>query len=234
MRLASRHLLPELMDQPGLDPGQHRQALDGLRRVNAMSGTSGIIWSAIQSSLPLSNEEPLRVLDVACGGGDVAISLAAKAKTAGLSIRVEGCDISSVAVEHARQQAESADVEATFFQHDVLTEQLPCEYDVVSSSLFLHHLSESDAISLMCRMTSAAKSLVLIDDLRRTRIGYMIAWVGCRLLSRSPIVHIDGPQSVVAAFSMGEVRDLAKRAGLDDVRISKHWPQRYLLSWRRV
>lgn len=234
MRLASRHLTPELMDQPGLDPGQHRQALAGLRRVNRMSATSGIFWSAIRTSLLPSNEKVLRVLDVACGGGDVAIGLAAKARRAGINIQVEGCDISPVAVEHARQQAERTNTEATFFQHDVLQSPLPQQYDVVTSSLFLHHLAETEAIDLMQKMAAAARSLVLIDDLRRTRIGYLLAWAGCRLLSRSSIVHYDGPQSVVAAFSDREVRELAKQAGLDDVSISRHWPQRYLLSWSRV
>jgi 2-polyprenyl-3-methyl-5-hydroxy-6-metoxy-1,4-benzoquinol methylase len=234
MRLASRHLTPELMDQPGLDPGQHRQALDGLRRVNRMSATSSILWSAIQSSLLSSNDKALRVLDIACGGGDVAIALAAKAKRAGIAIQVEGCDISPVAIEHARQQAERTNTEASFFQHDVLQSQLPQQYDVVTSSLFLHHLSETEAIGLMQNMAAAARSLVLIDDLRRTRIGYLLAWAGCRLLSRSSIVHYDGPQSVVAAFSLREVQELAKRAGMDEVNISRHWPQRYLLSWRPV
>jgi len=57
--------------------------------------------------------------------------------------------------------------------------------------------------------------------------------VGCRLLSRSPIVHFDGPVSVQGAFRMDEALDLAARAGLDGATIRRSWPERFLLSWHR-
>jgi hypothetical protein len=83
-------------------------------------------------------------------------------------------------------------------------------------------------------MAAAAQRLVLVDDLRRTRFGYALAWIACQLLTRSPVVHTDGPRSVRAAFTLAEARQLAARAGLDDCRISPHWPQRFLLSWNRA
>ncbi len=43
----------------------------------------------------------------------------------------------------------------------------------------------------------------------------MLAWIGCHLLSRSPIVRHDGPVSVAGAYTIPEVRELAERAGLD-------------------
>jgi 2-polyprenyl-3-methyl-5-hydroxy-6-metoxy-1,4-benzoquinol methylase len=234
MNFTSRHCVPELMDQPGLDKQQHRQALDGLRRVNRISATSGIFWPTIEALAKQRNDRPLSVLDVACGGGDVAVSMAQRAKRAGIKMTIDGCDISSVAVQHAQQQAAEAEVDASFFQHDVLADQFPQEYDVLTCSLFLHHLNETDAITLMQKMSAATGQLVLIDDLRRTRFGFVLAWAGCRLLSRSPIVHHDGPQSVVAAFSDSEARELAKQAGMGEVTISRHWPQRFLLTWRHA
>lgn len=234
MNFTSRHCVPELMDQPGLDKHQHQQALDGLRRVNRISATSGIYWPFIETLATQSNGQPLSVLDVACGGGDVAVSLATRAKRSGINMKIDGCDISPVAVQHAEEQAARAEVDASFFQHDVLADHFPEGYDVLTCSLFLHHLNEADAIGLMQKMAAAAGHLVLIDDLRRTRVGYLLAWAGCRLLSRSPIVHHDGPQSVVAAFSDSEARELAQQAGMGDVTISRHWPQRFLLTWRRA
>ncbi|MBT6495812.1 MAG: methyltransferase domain-containing protein [Planctomycetaceae bacterium] len=234
MNFTSRHCVPELMDQPGLDKQLHRQALDGLRRVNRISATSSIFWPTIETLAKQRNDRPLSVLDVACGGGDVAVSLAQRAKRVGIKMKIDGCDISSVAVQHAQQQAAGSEVDASFFQHDVLADQFPQEYDVLTCSLFLHHLNETDAITLMQKMSATAGKLVLIDDLRRTRFGFFLAWAGCRLLSRSPIVHHDGPQSVVAAFSDSEARELAKQAGMGDVTMSRHWPQRFLLTWRRA
>jgi len=82
-------------------------------------------------------------------------------------------------------------------------------------------------------MRDAARHLVVVSDLRRTRLGYLFAWVGCRLLSRSRVFHVDGTRSVEAAFTMDEARRLAERAGLAGARIVARWPQRFLLTWRR-
>jgi 2-polyprenyl-3-methyl-5-hydroxy-6-metoxy-1,4-benzoquinol methylase len=119
-----------------------------------------------------------------------------------------------------------------FFQLDVLEDAWPeSRYDVVMNSLFLHHLSEEGVLRLLVRMREAG-GLVVVDDLLRTRAGYWLAWLGCRLLSRSPVVHFDGPVSVESAFSVAEVMALAERAGLSGAGLRRHWPERFLLTWR--
>jgi hypothetical protein len=137
-------------------------------------------------------------------------------------------------VAAAQQAASRAGAHSLeFFQHDVLGNALPTEYDVVMCSLFLHHLSASEAEMLLRRMAVAARQAVLVDDLLRTQVGYFLAWAGCRLLTRSPVVHMDGPLSVRAAFSWEEAQALAVRAGLSSAVFSRHWPQRYFMHWSR-
>ena len=43
---------------------------------------------------------------------------------------------------------------------------------VITCSLFLHHLSEHQAIDLLGRMAEAASHAVLICDLQRSWLGY--------------------------------------------------------------
>jgi SAM-dependent methyltransferase len=229
----SRRLRPEVMDQPGLDPRLHHQALHGLGRVNFWSGSAGILWPHL-SSLGLSlAPRPLRVLDLATGGGDVPIRLWHRARRAGLPIVVEGCDISPVAVEHATREAERRGAEVHFFKADALGGDLRAGYDAVVCSLFLHHLTEDQAVRLLRRMAAAAGRLVLVNDLVRSRPGLLLARVGTRLLSRSPVVHVDGPRSVEGAFTVEEARRLAERAGLAGATAARRWPCRFLLSWVR-
>ena len=80
---------------------------------------------------------------------------------------------------------------------------------------------------------AAAANAVVVSDLRRTRLGLAMAHLACRGLSRSPVVHVDGPQSVRAAFTVEEFRRVADAAGLADVAIAKIWPQRFLFVWER-
>jgi len=228
--LSRRNLQPELMDQPGLDEQQHRRALRALARINWFSRSAAILWPELKRHARLAAEEPLRVLDLACGSGDVTLALARRAQRAGLPIRFSGCDVSPVAVQAAQARAERAQVSVDFFVCDVLGTPLAKGYDVMMCSLFLHHLTESQAVGLLRTMAQARRAL-LVNDLLRTRLGYMLAYAGTRLLTRSPIVHFDGPQSVAGAFTLEEVAELAQRAGLERIRLVRRWPQRFLLSW---
>jgi 2-polyprenyl-3-methyl-5-hydroxy-6-metoxy-1,4-benzoquinol methylase len=112
-----------------------------------------------------------------------------------------------------------------------LQDPLPqAQYDVVMCSLFLHHLTEDDAVVLMGKMQAAARSLVLIDDLRRTRLGYCLAWLGCRLLTRCHVVHVDGPMSVEGALTVAETQKLAEHAGIRNAVFEIHWPERFIMT----
>ena len=72
-----------------------------------------------------------------------------------------------------------------------------------------------------------------MHDLIRSHVDLLLTWIGTRLLSRSPIVQIDGPLSVGGAFQLDEVAQLAAAAGLVGAEISRFWPERFLLSWSR-
>lgn len=229
--LTRRRHRPELMDQPGLDVTSHQIALDGLARINLVSRSAGLLWPALVALARTAG--PVRALDVATGGGDVPIRLRRRARRAGLPLTIDGCDRSPVAVAHAQRRAAASGADVRFFTADALADELPAGYDAVSCSLFLHHLDEPEAVRLLAKLRDAAKQLVLVNDLRRCRAGLLLAHVGTRLLSRSPVVHVDGPRSVEGAFTMEEARALAERAGLYGARVERRWPCRFLLTWRR-
>jgi SAM-dependent methyltransferase len=230
--LRQRRRVPEIMDQPDLDESLHLHALRGLERINRWSGSARILWRPLRTLVQQSGPAPLRLLDVATGAGDVPLALWHKARRAGIPLHVEGCDISARAVAVAQQRARSAGADIRFFQHDALTGPLPDSYDVVTCSLFLHHLDDGQAVDLLARMARAGRRLVLVNDLRRGVVGYLLAQVGGRLLSASPVVHTDGPRSVAASFTPAEARELAGRAGLDGAHVARRWPCRFLLSWQ--
>lgn len=231
--VARRRHQPELMDQPDLAPERHFQALRGLERINRWSGSARLLWRPILAHARKSLARPLRLLDVATGGGDVPVRLWHKARHAGLELAIAGCDRSPYAVAYARRHAASSQADVHFFAWDVIHEGIPGEYDIVTSSLFLHHLTADQAALLLQTMAHAAQHLVLISDLVRSGAGYVLAYLGTRLLSRSDVVHIDGPRSVEGAFTVEELLALACRAGLAGARVSRRWPCRMLLQWER-
>ena len=227
--LRRRDRQAEIMDQPGLDPGEHRAALRGLSRINSISGSARILFPELRRAAA----KPLRVLDVATGGGDVPIRLWKQARLARLPLHFSGCDVSPTALELARESAARAGAEVEFFERDVLKDGLPEGFDIIVCSLFLHHLTGSEAVELLRRMGQSARHMLLVNDLSRSKTGLLLAAIGSRVLSRSHVVHVDGPRSVRAAFTPTEALNLAYKAGLDGAKVVRRWPCRYLLSWRR-
>jgi hypothetical protein len=76
--------------------------------------------------------------------------------------------------------------------------------------------------------------MVIVSDLDRSRLGLLLAWLGTRLLTRSPVVHVDSLRSVRAAFTRDEAAALATRAGLTSWRLTMHWPCRWRLVAERI
>jgi 2-polyprenyl-3-methyl-5-hydroxy-6-metoxy-1,4-benzoquinol methylase len=225
------------MDQPGLDPAAHHHALHGIARINLVSASPRILWPPIRDlcreRLKAGDPRPVRLLDVATGGGDVPVRLWRQAKAKGLPLEVAGCDVSPLAIEHARAYAASRGAGASFFQLDLLADPIPDRYDLVTCSLFLHHLTEEQAVVVLGKMRQAAGQLALVSDLARSRAGWWAAYLGTRLLTRSRTVHADGVVSVEGAFTPDEALALARKAGWDEATVQRKFPFRFLLSWRR-
>lgn len=231
--LDRRNLQPEIMDQPGIDGERYGRVMAGLARINYVTRSAGIIWPSIRRLAAESPGRPLSLLDVATGAGDVPVALARRARRAGIDLRIAACDISPQAIEHARERARRAGAGVTFFVCDAISAGFGEPYDIVTSSLFLHHLDEALCVEVLRRMSAAARRVLVVSDLLRSRTNFWMAHLGVRLLTRSDVMHIDGPRSIEGAFTLDEVRQLCRQAGLEAAELVRRWPCRYLLRWRR-
>ena len=116
--LAQRHRVPEVMDDPGLDRASHEAALAGLARLNRLAAPGRAIWRGLRQRL--GAHEPLRILDLACGSGDVGLDVAQQAAAEGIFVELVGCDLSEVAIDTASAAKVPGRVEARFATCDVL------------------------------------------------------------------------------------------------------------------
>ncbi len=230
MDLRQRNLQGELMDDPSLNHREHARALAGLSRINRVTNSYLPLWRAIRDTP--AEGRPLCILDLACGAGDTLASIGGWAKQTGKPVELHGMDLSPTAIEIASRFTGKCGLDVTYHVGNVLDDVLETKsYDVVYCSLFLHHLSHEDAVVLFKQMTRLARRTALVSDLLRSSMGYAWAYVGTRVLSRSTVVHVDGPRSVEAAFTSQEVNELIRIAGLEHTKIKRFWPERFLLSW---
>lgn len=224
----------EWMDEPGIEEARFIGALDGLRRVNAVTRGAAMVWPVLERWSRTHGAAPFRVLDVACGGGETVTALAKRFHRTGIPAVVDGCDVSPTAIEHARRNAESRGVDARFFRLDALEDSLPDNYDAIVCSLFLHHLPQDAAVEYLRRAAVAARRGIVVQDLVRSRAGWWLAYTGVRLLLCNDVCREDGPRSVECAFTLEEARALAREAGLDTAQVDGRFPCRFLLTLERA
>lgn len=239
--MRTRVRVDERMDDPALPAAEHDLALAGLARLNAWSRSHWLLWSGIRALAREANAEgrTLGVIDVAAGSGDGPIAMARRAAREGLRIEWTLCDASAHALSVADARAREAGVAVATVRADAIAAELPCQSDVVTCSLFIHHCDPDEAVAVMRHMRNAALRAVGITDLDRTHLGLGLAWLGSRVLSRSPVVHFDATASVRAAFSRDEARALAAEAGMSGTGIAgalveRAFPERWRLWWRRA
>jgi len=225
-----RVLVPELMDDPDLDAREHRRALSGLARLNAASMIDRVVWREIKR---VSNGDAVRVLDVAAGSGDLAVGLARRAARTGRAHRFACTDISPVACARIAERADRMEVAIETSTTDAISHGIEGEHDIVMCHLFLHHLPSEQITRLLAAMRRAARRAVIVTDLVRTRLGFALALIASRTLTRSRVVHVDALRSVRAALRPDELATLAHDAGLAGAGIRRVWPERMMLTWRR-
>lgn len=227
-----RTRVDERMDHPGLDPAEHDRALAGLARLNAVARSHRLVRPAIEREARRAGRE-LRVMDVACGAADGPIRLAHRLARMGLRIRWTFVDASAHALGVAEARAADAGIAAECVQADATAGRLPRSADVVTCSLFMHHLERPAALRALGAMRDAAERAVAASDLERSSVGLGLAWIASRTLSRSPVVHFDATASVRGAFSSSEAWALARESGMDGATVRTAWPARWVLEWSR-
>lgn len=97
-------------------------------------------------------------------------------------------------------------------------------FDVVFCSLFLHHFENDRAAALLRDFDRIARRGVLVIDLERHWFARRFVPSSRWLFDWDPITLHDAVRSVEAGFLAPELRALAQRAGLANVRVRRHLP----------
>lgn len=219
----------EQMDAPDLCPDQHRAALAGLRRLNRLSGVSTALFrQLVRLAAVAPRGRPLRVLDVASGSGDLPIAWLKLARHRGLPLAVTALDRSELALQTAAEAARQAGLTLGTVRRDCLREGLPSGFDVVTSSLFMHHLDPPDVSRLIQEMWRVSNRAIVICDLERSLTNLALVSASARLVTRSSIVHFDASASVRAAYTRSEFAMLLHQALGFSVPVKTSFPCRFL------
>jgi 2-polyprenyl-3-methyl-5-hydroxy-6-metoxy-1,4-benzoquinol methylase len=90
-------------------------------------------------------------------------------------------------------------------------------FDIAHASMVIHHLEPAETVTFLREMGRVARQAVVINDLNRGWRWLLGAKAMTRTLTRSEYTRNDAPLSVRRAYTIPEVVDMARQAGLHPV-----------------
>jgi 2-polyprenyl-3-methyl-5-hydroxy-6-metoxy-1,4-benzoquinol methylase len=200
----------ELMDRPQADPRELRGALRDLERLNRLFGGHRYAIGFMKQRLQPGSS--YRILDVGTGGADFPRAMIRWARTQQIRLRIDAVDASEDVLALA-EEFSAGFPEMRFIQGRAQSCEFEGSYDLVHSSLTMHHFSAADAVSVLARCKELCRGWVLVTDLERSLFTALAVHAANALFSRQGMTLHDGDMSAGRAFSFREFSALAKGAG---------------------
>jgi 2-polyprenyl-3-methyl-5-hydroxy-6-metoxy-1,4-benzoquinol methylase len=195
--------LREVMDDPGCDPRLLAATYRRFGLVNRLvAGWAGVYRRTLRPYLS-GLGRPARVLDLGCGGGDVAAHLAALARADGLRVQWIGADPDPRAIDAATARAAS-DVSFLCTGSGSLRESGE-RFDAVLSNHVLHHLGADEFAAFVDDSAALSSGLVLHGDIERDRLAYALYGAGILPLAAGTFLRVDGLRSIRRSYRAPEL-----------------------------
>lgn len=168
------------------------------------------------------NAERISILDVGAGSGTLLSYL--RQRLLGRDVRSIGLEMSAESARgignNGHQAVRGNALSLPFADHSI---------DYVFCTLFLHHLNDAAAIRLITEMGRVARRKLIVIDLERSVLSYMMfKTLGTFLLQR--FTRDDGSLSIKRAIKLDELKVLAERSGLKRFKVERSAIGRLILA----
>lgn len=221
----------ELLDRGGLPLEEVEKSLADIRFVNRRWGGIRTAEAAALRLLAAEGSPRATLLDLGSGTADVSIAVARGAARRGISVKVVALDVQLAHLREARRISGAGSPPLLAADANALP-VADRSVDWVFSSLFLHHLSPEENVHVLREMARVARRGLFVLDLRRHRVARWIVGLLGPLVFRSAVSVADGRVSVEQAYTIEEVTEMARGAGLVRFEVRKASPFRLELSAR--
>ena len=201
---------PEWMDVAEQATPELESDLANLESLNRRFGAHRLVLDYLGPVL--ARCQPLRVLDLGTGAGDIPRALVECARKVGCPIVVTAVDRQQPTLQIAEKFSHGFP-EIRYTRADFLRFAEGDPFDVVLCNLVLHHLEQSYAIRLLRRCRELTKGVALVTDLRRSRLTQAGIFAVTALIYRDAMTKHYARLSAERAFSFPELHKLAIAAG---------------------
>ena len=226
MNLSVRSYEPELLDGLDIPFDDIERNMHELNIINTWLGGHHISIQGLKQIL--GGRKEITVCEIGCGGGDNLLAIKKWCNKNNIGVDCIGIDINPDCIQIAKSKF--SDQHSSFIVSDykkyVFLTKKP---DIIFSSLFCHHFSNDDLISMLQWMESNCRLGFFINDLHRHFLAYHSIKILTQLFSKSYLVKNDAPLSVSRGFIRKEWEQLLERSGMAHYELQWKWAFRWLI-----
>jgi ubiquinone/menaquinone biosynthesis C-methylase UbiE len=201
--------------------------LRDLSRINRWFGGAATTRTLMERVAAATGQKRFSVLEVAAGFGEVPKVAAEQLSNKGITIEVTLSDrLSSHLLPGNRSVV--ADALALPFPDNA--------FDLVSSSLFAHHLDPPELMRFAQEALRVSRRAVLINDLVRHPLHLALVYAGFPLM-RSYVSRLDGVASVRRAYvpeEMQKIISVSANGSAPRIEVTRHYLFRMgIILWKQ-
>ena len=222
-RLASRDVdAVEEMDKPDCDPDRLTRTYAQFPLINYfVSRWRGVYRQRIKPRLSATSDTTL--LDIGCGGGDIAAALARWAARDGLRLSITAIDPDERAIGYARVNNTLPSLTfRSVHSSDLVAEG--ASFDVVISNHLLHHLNPDELQALLHDSQILTQRLAIHSDIARSPLAHALFSVGTLPFFPGSFIRRDGMTSIKRSYTAAELRAV----------LPPHWSVESAVPWRNL
>lgn len=219
---------PEIMDDFAMEGEVLKDALDKIAKINQLLGGNQLTLQGVQELVSNSSKvEPITIVDIGCGNGDMLRALAEYGEKNDFNFRLIGIDANKFTVNYARELSIHYP-NISYRCEDVFEDYFAkLKYDIVLCTLTLHHFKEDEIINLMSLFKKNSSIGFVINDLQRSAVAYRLFQALCFVFRLNEMSRKDGLTSILRGFKKEELLQFSKKLKLQNYNIQWKWAFRY-------
>jgi len=225
-----RSLELEHLDKGDYTAEEYEGCIVELQRVNRWLGDASALRDSLLREIDRLNLASLSLLDVGAGSGELLRIVAEEGRNNGRKAQLVGLELNERSAKAIAERAvtfpEIKAVRGDAFHLPFNNDQ----FDYALCSLFTHHFPNAEVMRILRELDRVAARGVFVIDLHRHPVAYFFYKTIGRLFLHNRLIREDGALSILRSFKREELLDLARRAGLANPRVERHFPYRLVLS----
>ena len=225
--LRRRSDLKELMDAGSIPFAAMAQNLKELNIVNTRLGGHAITLQGVRQLA--EDIKPLTICEIGCGGGDNLFAIYKYCQKHRIPVHFTGIDLNPDCIAFAQQQYPQLSCTWICSDYAAVTWADDDKPAIIFSSLFCHHFTDAQLVSMLQWMRQNSRRGFFINDLHRHWLAYYLIKYITRFFSRSYLVKNDACISVARSFRKKEWQQLFRQANTPLSYISWRWAFRFLV-----